>query len=154
MIVGYLLAGVAVGPNTPGFTAEAGNLQFFSELGIAFLLFVMGAENGPQKFRSVGKAIVVAGLGKLPFIILLGIGTGMLLGFDLKESIFFGSIIAIASSAVIAKVLEDRNEAASMHGRLAFGVAIVEDLASIPLLVFLLAILTPSGSFLDVVIAL
>ena len=154
IIVGYLIAGVVVGPNTPGFTADAANLQFFSELGIAFLLFVMGAENGPEKFRSVGKAIVIAGIGKLPFTILLGIGMGMLLGFDIRESIFFGSITAIASSAVIAKVLEDRNETASMHGRLAFGISIVEDLASIPLLVFLLAVLTPSGNLLDVVIAL
>ncbi len=154
VILGYLIAGIIVGPNTPGFTADAGNLQFFSELGVAFLLFVMGAENGPEKFRSVGKAIIIAGLGKLPFTIALGTGMGMLLGFDFKESIFFGSIIAIASSAVIAKVLEDRNETASMHGRLAFGVSIVEDLASIPLLVFLLAVLTPSGSFADVMIAL
>lgn len=154
IILGYLIAGIVVGPNTPGFTADAGNLQFFSELGIAFLLFVMGAENGPEKFRSVSRAIVVAGLGKLPFIIALGIGTGLLLGFDLREAIFFGSIIAIASTAVIAKVLEDRAESASVHGRLAFGIAIVEDLASIPLLIFLLAVLTPSGSFLDVMIAI
>ncbi|MSQ32377.1 MAG: hypothetical protein EXR59_03950 [Dehalococcoidia bacterium] len=88
VIIGYLVAGVVVGPNTPGVTADSANLQFFSELGIAFLLFVMGAENGPDKFRSVGKAIVIAGVGKLPFTILLGIGMGLLLGFDIRHLSF------------------------------------------------------------------
>jgi CPA2 family monovalent cation:H+ antiporter-2 len=141
VILGYLIAGVIVGPFTPGPHANVDLLRFLTEIGIALLLFVMGASITPSRFRGLGSVIFLGGA----FQIALTVGLGLLLipwfGLSLTQGFLIGAILAQSSSAVIAKILHDRRETDSVHGRVAIGISVIQDISSLPLLLLLLVFL-------------
>lgn len=138
LILGYLIAGILLGPFTPGPRADVESLRFLTEIGVALLLFVMGAGMAPERFRQVGKVVILGGLVQTGLVVCLGLAVGPLLGFDLKQGLLLGAIIAQSSSAVIIKVLESRGETGSLHGRIAVGMSVIQDVTSGPLLLILL----------------
>ncbi|MDA1189673.1 MAG: cation:proton antiporter [Chloroflexi bacterium] len=138
LILGYLVAGILLGPFTPGPIADIDSLRFLTEIGVALLLFVMGAGMAPERFRQVGKVVIAGGLLQTTLIVCLGLALQPLFGFDFKQSILLGAILAQSSSAVIIKVLESRGESESLHGRIAVGMSVIQDVTSAPLLLILL----------------
>ncbi|MBM3925983.1 MAG: hypothetical protein FJ320_08365 [SAR202 cluster bacterium] len=141
VILGYLLAGALFGPFTPGPEVEFEGLRFLTQIGLALLLFVMGANLPVSKFREMGPVILFGGLAQIVLTILLGILLTPVFNLSLAEGILLGTILAQTSSAAIIKILEDRNEGDSVHGRIALGVSVVQDLSSVPLLLLLLVFL-------------
>ncbi len=140
-IIGYILAGVVVGPFTPGPRADSGDLAFLAEIGVALLLFVTGSTLAPSRFRGLGKIILLGGAGQIGITILLGLALMPLFNLGVAEGILIGAILAQTSSVVISKILQDRQEVDSIHGRIAIGISIVQDLSSVPLLLLLLVFL-------------
>jgi CPA2 family monovalent cation:H+ antiporter-2 len=144
-IVGYLVAGLLIGPFTPGFTADAETTQRFADIGVILLLFGVGVH------FSLGELVrlkVVAGGGGLAQVVLtIGIGmlAGTALGWSPLASFFLGATVAISSSAVLAKVLEERGEEGSAHGTIALAWMVVQDLATIVLVVLLTGLSGSSG---------
>lgn len=141
VLLGYIAAGVIIGPNTPGFVADRDRVQLLANLGVAFLMFALGVEfslNDLLKVRRV--ALITAGL-QLPFTIALGLGVGLLVGWSIEASILLGGAFAISSSIVAIKILMGRGEMTSPHGALAVGVSVVQDLSLVVMLA-LLPILT------------
>jgi len=141
VIIGYLAGGLVIGPFTPGPRADFDQFRVFTEVGLALLLFVLGARMTPSRFRGLGKAILLGG----PIQIALTIGVGLLftLWFDLNliQGFLLGLMLAQSSSAVMARILDDRDETDSTHGRIAVGVSAVQDVTSLPLLLLLLVFL-------------
>jgi CPA2 family monovalent cation:H+ antiporter-2 len=146
VIIGYLVGGLIVGPFTPGPRVDFNEFRIFTEVGLALLLFVLGARMTPSRFRGLGKVIVFGGF--IQIALTIGLGLLFMLWFDLNlvQGLLLGIILAQSSSAVMARVLDDRDETDSSHGRIAVGISAVQDVTSLPLLLLLLVFLGESGS--------
>lgn len=137
VIVGYLLAGVAIGPFTPGFIGDREQIAALAEVGVIFLMFALGIEFSLKELARV-KGVAIGGtLIQVALIIAAGTAFGWLLGWPLGQGIFFGGVIAISSTMVILKTLLERGEIASAHGRVLLGMLIVQDLVVVVLIVVL-----------------
>ncbi|MFN8514648.1 MAG: cation:proton antiporter [Chloroflexia bacterium] len=137
VIVGYLLAGMVIGPFTPGFSGDREQIAALAEVGVIFLMFALGIEFSLKELARV-RAVALGGTiiqGALTTA--AGTGFGLLLGWTLGQSFFFGGVISISSTMVILKTLLDRGEVTSAHGRVLLGMLIVQDLVAVILIVVL-----------------
>ncbi|CAA9546622.1 MAG: Inner membrane protein YbaL, KefB/KefC family, partial [uncultured Thermomicrobiales bacterium] len=136
-IVGYLLAGVAIGPFTPGFVGDLAQIAALAEVGVIFLMFALGIEFSLKELARV-KGVALLGTAVQVLLTLgTGLGFGLLLGWPFGQALFFGGVIAIASTMVILKTLLDRGEVTSAHGRVLLGMLVVQDLIVVLLIVTL-----------------
>jgi CPA2 family monovalent cation:H+ antiporter-2 len=148
VVLGYILAGVIVGPYTPPFelVKDIPGIQTWGELGVIFLMFTLGLEFSFRKLLNVGvTAGVTAGL-EVIFFLLVGYGIGRGFGWSSMDSIFLGAMLSISSTTIIIKALDELKLKSHRFSSLIFGVLIVEDLFAILLLVGLTTIAT-SGNF-------
>lgn len=136
-ILGYLLAGVAIGPYTPGPVTSVERVQTLANLGVALLMFALGTEFSLETLQKVRRVAVVGGVLQIILVIALGTGVGLLLGFSVTHSIFLGGVISICSSILMLKLLIPRGEVESLAGRAALGTSIVQDLATVALIIIL-----------------
>lgn len=143
-IIGYMMAGVAVSPFTPGPTGDLLNIQLLAEIGVVLLMFGVGVEFSIDQLRGVQHVAVTGGFGQVVLTILLGIGMGTLLGWPRGWQLFFGCIIAISSTTVLLKLLMDRGELGSQHAQLTIGLSLVQDISTV-LMIVLLPALTVGG---------
>jgi len=136
-ILGYLLAGVLIGPFTPGFVGNREQIAALADVGVIFLMFALGVA---FSLKDLARVRNIATIGTLVQV-LLTIGGGMLagaiLGWSEIQGVFFGAALAASSSMVILKTLLDRGEIASGHGRLLLSMSIVQDLIVVVLIVVL-----------------
>lgn len=130
-IVGYLLAGILIGPHTPGFVADMAIAEQLSEIGVVLLMFGVGLHFSLQDFMEVRKIALVGAIGRIVIATAMGMGLAWLLNWPLESGILFGLALAVASTVVLLRALEERNAVQSMAGRIAIGWLIVEDLVMI-----------------------
>lgn len=136
-ILGYLAAGLILGPSISGFIAEPEAVLHFAEFGVVMLLFIIGLELEPSRLWALRKRLF--GLGSLQ---MLGCGAlltpiGLVLGLSLEVAILLGLILALSSTAFALQVLNERHQLATPHGQAAFSILLFQDLAVIPLLALL-----------------
>lgn len=129
-IAAFLFAGIALGPVT-GLVQVSEALDLISHTGIALLLFLVGLELSVEKIRDVGGTAVVAGVGQILLTFLAAAGLGLALGFPLRHAAFLALAMTISSTVVVVKLLDQRRELDSLHGRIAVGVLMVQDLVVI-----------------------
>ncbi|MCU0619387.1 MAG: cation:proton antiporter [Gemmatimonadaceae bacterium] len=141
-IVGYLLAGVALGPFTPGIEADVGLAQQLAEIGVVLLLFGVGLHFAPGDLKAVRRIVVPAALGQVGLGTALGAGVGLAFGWSIGGALVFGVCCSVASTVVVVRAFEDRDMAGSPPERIAVGWLILEDLAMVLVLV-LLPLLAP-----------
>jgi len=136
-IVGYLVAGIAVGPFTPGFVADHDTIAALADIGIVLLMFALGIAFSLRDLARVGRVAIGGTL--LQVLLTIGGGwlVGRLLGLPTTESLYLGAILVASSSMVILKSLLDRGEIASSHGRLLLSMSIVQDLVVVVLVAVL-----------------
>ena len=144
-IVGYLLAGVAVGPFTPGFVADAGLAAELAEIGVILLMFGVGLHFSLDDLLSVKKIAIPGALTQIAVATLLGVGLGQFMGWTLVAGIVFGLALSVASTVVLLRALEDRHLLQSERGHIAMGWLIVEDLVMVFTLVLLPAVTLPQS---------
>jgi CPA2 family monovalent cation:H+ antiporter-2 len=137
VILGYLVAGVVIGPFTPGPTADVHSIQVLSEIGVAFLMFALGAEFSFGELRSLGRVATVGGTLQIVGTMALGPLLAPLVGLSVAQGVFFGALLALSSTVVALKVLMGRGELQALHGRVALGILIAQDLAVVPMVVVL-----------------
>ncbi|HXH32602.1 MAG TPA: cation:proton antiporter [Bacteriovoracaceae bacterium] len=144
VVLGYILAGVIVGPHTPpiNLITDIPSIQTWAELGVIFLMFTLGLEFSFRKLSSVGVTATVAASLEVGFFLLVGFGIGKWLGWTSLESIFLGAMLSISSTTIIIKALEDLKLKSHRFASVIFGILIVEDLFAILLLVGLTTIAT------------
>jgi CPA2 family monovalent cation:H+ antiporter-2 len=136
-IVGYLLAGVLVGPFTPGPVLHTGEIGVLAQIGVAFLMFALGVEFSFAELRELGRVVMVGGPLQILATMLLGPLLAVPLHLSLRQGLFLGGILALSSTVVALKVLMGRGEMQSLHGRIALGLLVAQDVAVVPLVVLL-----------------
>lgn len=138
-LVGYLLAGVVVGPNTPGLFANTDAVQAVAQIGVALLMFAVGVQFSLEELHRVRRIALLGGGIQIGGTILLGILLGLALGWGVYGGLFLGSAISLSSTAVMSRILEERGELGTTHGTVMLGILVVQDLA-----VVFLALLLPA----------
>jgi CPA2 family monovalent cation:H+ antiporter-2 len=133
-LIGYILAGLAVGPNTPGLVADVDRVQLLANLGVALLMFGLGVEFSLREVIRVRRAALLGGAIQIPLTVLLGTAAGLAGGWTLGAALLLGGAFAISSSIVALKVLLGRGEMESPHARVALGLGIVQDFSLAPML--------------------
>jgi CPA2 family monovalent cation:H+ antiporter-2 len=139
-LVGYLLAGVLIGPGTPGFVADVEIAAQLSEIGVMLLMFGVGLHFSIDDLMAVRKIALPGAIAQMAVATLLGMGVAHLWGWSLGAGLVFGLSLSVASTVVLLKALESRGVVDSMNGRIAVGWLIVEDLAMVLVLVLLPAL--------------
>ena len=153
VMTGYLLGGIAIGPFTPGPSSDIHRVQTLAELGVALLMFALGTQFSLHELKAVGKGAAGGGILQVLFTILLGIPVGLVLGISFTQSLYLGGMLAISSSIVILKLLLSRSEIEALHGRLALGIGVVQDISVVVLVVVLPALAAPhQGELGDLVL--
>jgi CPA2 family monovalent cation:H+ antiporter-2 len=139
-LVGYLVAGVAIGPYTPGFHADQGLTLQLAEIGVILLMFGVGLHFSVKDLLSV-KAIAVPGaIAQIAIATLMGMGLAWMLGWPLGGGLVFGLALSVASTVVLLRALEGHHLVETERGRIAVGWLVVEDLAMVLTLVLLPAV--------------
>src|SRR5262245_39382569 len=139
-LVGYLLAGIAVGPFTPGFVANSELAGQLAEMGVILLMFGVGLHFSAADLMAVRWIAIPGAIGQILLATLLGMGLAMSWGWSLGAGLILGLSLSVASTVVLLRAMEDRNAVATANGRIAVGWLIVEDLAMVLALVLLPAV--------------
>ncbi|HEX2185040.1 MAG TPA: cation:proton antiporter [Chloroflexota bacterium] len=148
VLLGYLLAGVALGPFTPGPVADPHTVRVLAEIGVAFLMFAVGAEFSLSELRRVGRVATLGGALQLGCTMGLGPLLAPALGLSFAQGVFLGALLALSSTVVAVKVLMARGELQALHGRVALGILIAQDLAVVPMAIVLPALAAGSEGLL------
>jgi predicted Kef-type K+ transport protein len=152
-LVGYLLAGVAVGPFTPGFVADQALAAELAELGVILLMFGVGLHFSLNDLLSV-RAIALPGTAvQIAVATLMGLGLALFMGWTVGAGLVFGLALSVASTVVLLRAIQERRLMETERGRIAVGWLIVEDLAMVLALVLLPALASLLGASSDVRVA-
>lgn len=144
-LVGYLLAGIIVGPHTPGFVADVELTAQLAEIGVMLLMFGVGLHFSIDDLLKVKRIAIPGALLQIAAATLLGAGAGIWWGLSIGESFVFGLALSVASTVVLLKALEARGVLDSMNGKIAVGWLVVEDLVMVLVLVLLPAFASVMG---------
>lgn len=136
-LVGYLLAGIAIGPATPGFVADMQIASQLSEIGVMLLMFGVGLHFSPADLLSVRRIAIPGAVVQMGLTSALGTGLGLLWGWSLGGALVMGVSLACASTVVLLKSLEASKQLDTMNGRIAVGWLVVQDLVTVLVLVLL-----------------
>jgi len=150
-MLGYLAAGVLIGPHALGLAADSASVLYLAEFGVVFLMFVIGLEFNLPKLRSMRTLVFGLGLSQVSLTILAAVGgnalmawgfiaTGRSWGLPWESAIALGAALAMSSTAIVVKLMAERLELESEHGRRVMGVLLFQDLAVVPLLVLIPAL--------------
>jgi monovalent cation:H+ antiporter-2, CPA2 family len=146
-IVGYMLAGIAIGPFTPGFEGDAETISQLAELGVIFLMFGVGLHFSLNDFWKVRSIAVPGSLGRMAMMTLLGFVLSQWWGWTVTSGIVMGLAISIASTVVLMRGLMDNGLLNTSHGQAAIGWVVVEDLATVLILVLMPTLANTSSGF-------
>ena len=147
-LVGYLMAGVAIGPGTPGFVADVRIASQLAEVGVMLLMFGVGLHLSLGDLLAVRRIALPGAVVQMAVATALGSAVAMAWGWPLAAGLVFGLALSVASTVVLLKALESQNQTDSVNGRIAIGWLVVEDLAMVVVLVLLpplAAVLGPGG---------
>ncbi|KQW35745.1 potassium transporter [Rhizobacter sp. Root404] len=159
-MLGYLAVGVLIGPNATALAKDTARVSYLAEFGVVFLMFVIGLEFNLPKLKSMRKLVFGLGLSQVALTIvaavagnlLLGWGfamTGRAWGLNWQSSVALGGALAMSSTAIVVKLMAERLELESEHGRRVMGVLLFQDLAVVPLLVLIPALGSPPAQLLE-----
>ncbi len=139
-LIGYLLAGVAVGPYTPGYVADQALANELAEIGVILLMFGVGLHFSLKDLWSVRAIAIPGALGQMAVATVLGMALAYLMGWSVSAGIVFGVALSVASTVVLLRALQERRLLTTERGRIAVGWLIVEDIAMVFALVLIPAI--------------
>ncbi|MEO7741369.1 MAG: cation:proton antiporter [Usitatibacter sp.] len=142
-ILGYLLVGALVGPNALGVVPDTEDQRYLAEFGVVFLMFSVGLEFSLPQLMAMRRTVFGFGGAQVGVIVALGVGGAMLAGESWRAGLVVGGVLAMSSTAIISKMLSERMQLHSPHGRQIMGVLLFQDLAVIPLLVLIPALVLP-----------
>jgi len=129
LIIVYIIVGILAGPALLGWVSSHEPLELLSEIGVTILLFVVGLKLDLKLVRTLGPVALATGLGQLAFTIVGGLLICLALGMDWVRALYIAVALTFSSTIIIVKLLSDKREIDSLHGRIAMGFLIVQDLA-------------------------
>lgn len=134
-LLGYLLLGIAIGPHAIGLVPENEGIRHLAEFGIVFLMFTIGLEFSLPKLLTMRRVVFGLGAAQVLATVLICIGATLALGQGWRTGVVLGGILAMSSTAILAKMLAERLEINSAHGRQIIGILLFQDLAVVPFLI-------------------
>ena len=138
LILGYILAGVLVGPHTGGPTvAQVHDIELLAEIGVALLLFSIGLDFSLDDLAPVRRVALLGTFVQMALTTAFGYGLGRLFGFGWTESVWLGALLSVSSTAVVLKTLSEQGVSGTLSGRVIIGMLIAQDLAVVPLIIIL-----------------
>jgi Kef-type K+ transport system membrane component KefB len=135
VVVAFVVVGVLVGPSVLGVVEPGTELELFAELGVALLLFVVGLKLDLHVVRTTGPVAIVAGSVQVALVSAGGLALALALGLDLVAALYVAIGLALSSTVIVVKLLSDRREIDDLHGRLAVGILIVQDLVVVVVMI-------------------
>ena len=139
-MIGYILAGLIVGPATPGPIANREDVLALADIGVALLMFSIGLQFSLHEIRSIGARILLGTPIQVAITMALGTFTGLALGWEVPEALFIGGAVSVCSTVVLVKVAGEAALHTTSYGRAALGVSVMQDVLTIVLVVALTAI--------------
>jgi len=152
-IIGYLLAGVIIGPHSLGLIQESDEIRVLATIGVVLLLFTLGVKFSLRELMRIKKVAIGGGIFQLLVTTALGMGVATLLGWSLQEAVIFGFLIALSSTMVVIGMLTSRGELESVHGRVMVGILLMQDIGS-AFAMFILPALGESGESLSLTLGI
>lgn len=146
-LIGYMLGGIAIGPFTPGFVGDTETISQLAELGVIFLMFGVGLHFSLRDLWKVRAIAIPGALGQMGFATLFGYGFSQMMGWSAAAGIVLGLSISIASTVVLLRGLMDHGLLNTTHGQAAVGWLILEDLATVLILVLMPTLANASNGF-------
>jgi Kef-type K+ transport system membrane component KefB len=150
LLVGYIFTGILAGPLFFDILSSTEGYQTFSHIGVALLLFIVGLHLNLKLIKEIGFVAAIAGCAQIILTALLGSGIAYLFGLDLLVSLLIGIGLAFSSTIVIVKLLSDKREIERVHGKIAMGILIIQDLVAVVVLMVLASISSSSGESLAI----
>lgn len=150
LLIAYIVVGIAVGPAVLGITQAQEQIHLLAEIGVAVLLFVVGLKLDLKHVRHIGPVALATGLGQLAFTIFFGFLIILFMGKTVLEAIYVGVALTFSSTIIIVKLLSDKREIDSLHGRIAVGFLIVQDLAVVIAMMVMSTLRTGDTALIDV----
>ncbi len=141
MVLGYIIAGFIVGPYAAGLITSTETIALLSELGIAFLLFLVGLEIDFRMIRDSGAKACIMGAGQVAFTAIAGFAIAAVFGFSAIESFYIAMALTFSSTMIVIKLMSDKGNLDTTHGRLVVGMLLIQDVIAI----FILALLPNLG---------
>lgn len=149
LLLSYILAGILIGPYGLELVTDYSTITVVSELGIAFLLFIVGLELDINKIKNLGAISLIAGIGQVTFTFLAGYFFTQWIGFPPIPSIYISIALTLSSTVLVVKLYEEKNQLDTLHGRIALGILLVQDF----LAVLSMAMLSGSADFSTALVA-
>jgi len=147
LLLAYIAVGILAGPSALGWVTVHDQIDLLAQIGVTVLLFVVGLKLDLHSVRRIGPVALTTGLGQLTFTILIGFGILIALGKDPLTSLYVAVALTFSSTIIIVKLLSDKKELDSLHGRIAVGFLIVQDIAVVLAMMAMSALRTAgSGS--------
>jgi Kef-type K+ transport system membrane component KefB len=146
LIVGLIAAGIAVGPELLGLVEATSEIQLLAKIGISLLLFVVGLKLDVRLVRKLGPVALATGLGQVAFTSIVGYFIALGLGFGVVPALYIAVALTFSSTIIIVKLLTDKRELNDLHGRIALGFLIVQDIV----VVLAMIVITATGDVGDV----
>ena len=140
LIVSFLAVGVLVGPSGLGIIGSHAQIELLANIGISLLLFVVGLKLDLFIIRTVGPVALATGLGQVIFTSMIGFGIALAMGIPLLSAAYVAVALTFSSTIIIVKLLSDKKEIDSLHGRIAVGFLLVQDIAAILAMIGLTAV--------------
>ncbi|HII15496.1 MAG TPA: hypothetical protein HA362_04245 [Nanoarchaeota archaeon] len=137
LVPAYLIAGVVLGPLVLGIVHDMNLIKIMSEIGIMFLLFIVGLEMNLEKLKKVGFVSAIVGILQVGLTFIFGYAVSFAFGLGMLNSIFLGLVAAFSSTMIVVKLLSDREEIDTLHGRLIVGILLIQDIIVIIAMPFL-----------------
>lgn len=145
-VLGYLIAGIAIGPYLLGFLSEGEDIMHKAEFGVVMMLFLIGLELEPKNLWKMRDLILGIGLSQVVISSVLVFGVSIFLGFSWQISLTIGLSMALSSTAIVLQSLKEKNQMESPTGKLSFGVLLMQDIAVIPILAVLPLLVVAGGN--------
>lgn len=136
-VVGFLLTGMIIGPHTIKLIKNTHDIELFAEIGIVLMMFIIGIEFSVKKLHRIRKFIIIGGAGQVLLTIAAVFGISLLFGYGINTSIFFGFLVSLSSTAIVLKLLQDRRQLDSPHGKIEIGILLFQDLCVMPMVVLI-----------------
>ncbi|TWU00283.1 Inner membrane protein YbaL [Botrimarina colliarenosi] len=149
-LVGYLMAGMLIGgPGSLGLVGSQLEIEAIAELGVALLLFSLGLEFSVERLKGLGSKPLLGGALQILVTLALGAAAGLAFGLETQPSLALGAMLTLSSTAVVLRILTERGEIEMPHGRNSLGVLLTQDIAVVPLAVFM-TVLGEGGSTIEI----
>jgi len=150
LIVAYIISGVIVGPYFLGILPGIEAVHTFSEIGIAFLLFIVGLHLTPRVIKEVGRISLITGLGQIFFTAIVGYFIAILLGFVPVTALYIAVALTFSSTIIILKLLSDKGDLDNLYGKISIGFLLVQDFVAI-LALIVISSLSTKENFLSII---